>query len=369
MLVLLFLAVLFVAYANGANDNFKGVATLYGGGVAGYRTAITLATLATFAGSLASLVLAAALAKVFSGKGVVPDAVAAAPAFMLAVAFGAGLTVITATLTGLPVSTTHALTGGIVGAGAVFAGADLNLQKLGSSFLLPLLLGPLLSVALTAIAYGGLTRLRRALGVGKETCVCIGAGRFEPVAIGGGGALALAPPSVTVASATVCVEKYAGRMFGLPLQRVLDGAHAVSAATVSFARGLNDTPKIVGLLLVIEALDVRFGMLAVAAAMATGGLLNARKVAQTMSKRIAVMSDGQAFTANFVTGLLVIAASRFGLPVSTTHVSVGAISGVGLVNGTANARVLTGIVLSWVATLPMAAAFAAALALAAKAGG
>jgi PiT family inorganic phosphate transporter len=101
-------------------------------------------------------------------------------------------------------------------------------------------------------------------------------------------------------------------------------------------------------------------MLAVALAMAPGGLLNARKVAHTMSRRIATMSDGQAFTANAVTGLLVIAASRFGLPVSTTHVSVGAIGGVGLVNGSVNTGVLRNIVLSWVLTLPIAAAIAAA---------
>jgi PiT family inorganic phosphate transporter len=50
--------------------------------------------------------------------------------------------------------------------------------------------------------------------------------------------------------------------------------------------------------------------------------------------------------------------------VSTTHVSVGSIAGVGLVNGTANRSMLSGIVLSWVATLPIAAVLAALTALA-----
>ena len=50
--VLLLLITLFVAYANGANDNFKGVATLYGADVVDYRTAITLATITTFLCSL-----------------------------------------------------------------------------------------------------------------------------------------------------------------------------------------------------------------------------------------------------------------------------------------------------------------------------
>ena len=72
------------------------------------------------------------------------------------------------------------------------------------------------------------------------------------------------------------------------------------------------------------------------------------------------MNDGQAFTANLVTALLVILASRFGLPVSTTHVAVGAITGVGIVNRSAARRVLSSIVLAWVLTLPIAALASAA---------
>src|SRR5262249_19862260 len=99
-------------------------------------------------------------------------------------------------------------------------------------------------------------------------------------------------------------------------------------------------------------------------AMAIGGLLNARKVAQTMSRKISRMNDGQALTANLVTAFLVIVASRLGAPVSTTHVSVGAIAGVGIINGTANRSMITGILASWVATLPIAALLGAALAVA-----
>jgi inorganic phosphate transporter, PiT family len=74
-----------------------------------------------------------------------------------------------------------------------------------------------------------------------------------------------------------------------------------------------------------------------------------------MSKKISQMNDGQALTANLVTSLLVIGASRFGMPVSTTHVSVGAITGIGLVNGSADRSVLSAILMSWVLTLPVAA--------------
>ena len=75
-----------------------------------------------------------------------------------------------------------------------------------------------------------------------------------------------------------------------------------------------------------------------------------------MSKKIARMNDGQALTANAVTGFLVVVASRLGVPVSTTHVSVGAISGIGFVNGSATKGVIGGIFASWMLTLPIAAA-------------
>jgi len=112
VLVLLLLITLFVAYANGANDNFKGVATLYGANVADYKAAIALATITTFLGCFASVFFAEALIQAFSGRGLVPDAMAASPIFLLAVGTGAGATVILATLLGFPISTTHSFNGG-----------------------------------------------------------------------------------------------------------------------------------------------------------------------------------------------------------------------------------------------------------------
>src|SRR6266571_2046770 len=116
---LLFLATCFLAYSNGANDNFKGVASLFGSRTCNYRTAISWATITTFAGSITSIFLAQTLLKKFSAKSVMPDHFAGSEYFLLAVAIGAGLTVIVATLTGLPISTTHALTGAIIGCAGV----------------------------------------------------------------------------------------------------------------------------------------------------------------------------------------------------------------------------------------------------------
>ncbi len=365
---LLFLTTLFVAYANGANDNFKGVATLFGSDATTYKSAIALATVTTFAGSLCSVYFAEALMQGFSGKGLVPDMVAASPDFLLSVAAGAGGTVILATLLGLPISTTHALTGALAGTGLMAVGRQLDLAHLGSGFFGPLLLSPALAVLLTIPLYRALRALANRLGIKRESCICVGAQQFIPVQrLQYNAALhqytipATAPAGVDMIVGTQadCIEKYDGRLFGISGQALVNGLHYFSAAIVSFARGLNDTPKIVGLLLVVEALHIELGMLAIATAMALGGLLNARKVAVTMSKKIARMNDGQALTANIVTGLLVVTASRFGLPVSTTHVAVGAIGGIGLANGSADKGVIGGILASWLLTLPVAAAIGA----------
>src|SRR5687767_10882041 len=106
-----------LSFANGANDNFKGAATLYGSGVLSYRRALAWATLTTLGGSLFALVLAEGLVARFSGKGLVPPQVVSDPTFITTTGLGAALAVLLATWRGLPISTTHALTGALFGAG------------------------------------------------------------------------------------------------------------------------------------------------------------------------------------------------------------------------------------------------------------
>jgi PiT family inorganic phosphate transporter len=359
--ILIVLAVLFLAYSNGANDNFKGVATLFGSGTATYRRALVWATTTTLAGSLLALLLARGLVDTFKGKGLVPDAVTADPAFLLAVSLGAAWTVLLATWIGLPVSTTHALTGGLIGAGVLAAAGDVHFDALGRAFVLPLLFSPLVALVLTVVIYPLFRRARRAWGITSRSCVCVGTA-YEEVQPQPDGTLLLLRTGAVVQVGTVsaCVERYQGRMLGWEAGRVLDVLHYLSAGAVCFARGLNDTPKIVAMLLAGGALAPNLGLGLVAVVMAFGGVLNARRVADTMSRKITRMNPGQAFTANLVTALLVAGASRLGLPVSTTHVAVGSLFGIGVVNGTARVKIIFSILLAWVTTLPVGAALAAA---------
>jgi PiT family inorganic phosphate transporter len=78
-------------------------------------------------------------------------------------------------------------------------------------------------------------------------------------------------------------------------------------------------------------LELQSGIVLVAVVMAVGGLINARRVAETMSHKITEINRGQGFSANIATALMVISASQFGLPVSTTHVSVGSLFGIGII--------------------------------------
>ena len=373
LVTLLFFTTLFLAYWNGANDNFKGVATLYGSKTVSYRTAITIATLATFAGSICAIFLANGLVASFSGKGLVPQDIAGASNFLMAVGAGAAFTVLLATRTGFPVSTTHSLVGALIGSGLMAIGLDVNFQQLGNTFFIPLLISPFIAFALAGIFYWISTCLRREMKITKETCLCVGEPRqLVPITNQVNTQANDTCPSwkrtrttvepelsVTIAETSDCMEMYTDKVFGINLQKILDIAHGLSAITVSFARGLNDTPKIAGLFVAADTLDIRWGMIAIAMGMAIGGLLNARRVAETISNKITDLNHGQGFSANLVTGLLVIFASKFGVPVSTTHVSVGAIFGIGVVTGKRDASVIRNILLSWLITLPVAMIFSA----------
>lgn len=356
---LILAAVCFLAYSNGANDNCKGVASLYGSQTVSYKTALRWATVTTLLGSVASFFLASTLLGKFTGKGLVADSLAGSESFILAIAIGAAVTVIIATFTGFPVSTTHALTGAILGAGLIAVGGNVGIDALGRGFIIPLLLSPILAVAAGSLIYLGAHFTRRAWGVNCETCLCI-VQEFVPISVGPGSLAFMSSPTITIDQTAACVERYDGKLLGLSVQEVVDAGHFLSSGVVSFARGLNDTPKIMALLLVVELLDLRFGWTLVAASIAAGGLVSSRKVAETMSNKITTMNTGQAFTANLTTGILVVGASLIGIPVSTTHVSVGSLFGIGLITKQANLKVVSGILLSWIVTLPTAALFSAA---------
>lgn len=201
--------------------------------------------------------------------------------------------------------------------------------------------------------------MRLKTGITKEWCICLGK-ESRVVAMPQPCSVFSVQAAAGVISACVdeqsqCTQRYAGRFWGIGCQQAMDAAHFLSAGVVSFARGLNDTPKIAALIAMSPVLGAHWSLLAVAVAIALGGLLSASRVAETMAHKITGMNHGQGFSANLATGLLVTTASLFGLPVSTTHVSVGSLFGIGLTSRQADFRVVRNILLSWLITFPCAA--------------
>ena len=156
MLITLVVLVALLAFANGSNDNGKGVATLVGFGAAKPLPALVYATAATALGGAVSFFFAGGLLKGFSGgwlfdKGVVLD-----QSFYAAVLIGACGWVLLANKTGMPVSTTHAIIGALCGAGLVaFGGAKFQWSMLGQKFAVPLAVSPVLSLAVRVRRWRG----------------------------------------------------------------------------------------------------------------------------------------------------------------------------------------------------------------------
>ena len=151
--------------------------------------------------------------------------------------------------------------------------------------------------------------------------------------------------------------------------------HWLSSGTTSFARGLNDTPKIAAFLVLaialapeasaVHSLSGVWAVLAVSLAMGLGGLWGGYKILNVLSYRVASMEPGTGLVANTGTSLLVLAATPLGFPVSTTHVSVGALMGVRWAGDSrpGEGDALKLILIGWLITVPAAGMVSAVVSL------
>lgn len=338
--------VFLLALANGANDNFKGVATLWGTGRYRYGSVLAWGTLCTFAGALAAAALTSGLVSLFNGQRFLVGSVTPGASFFAAAALGAAATLLLATLVGAPVSTTHALMGSLLGAGLLAAGAGgVKWMALGTAFALPLLLSPLLAMGLTSAALPPLARW-----LGARNCICVT--QAAPVLLSVEGTAQAAGswlPALRVSHRDDC-----HRGDEISRWNTEELVHWSSAGLISFSRGLNDAPKIAALVLAASLWDSTTNYLLVATAMALGGLVAAAPVARTMSMGVTRIEPLPGLSANLVGALLVGVASPLGLPVSTTHVTMGGIFGLGVRRRRdTNWGLVRAILLAWVVTMPL----------------
>ena len=354
MIVILVLACLFVAFANGSNDVSKGIATLVGSGVSNYRAAILWGTAWTVVGALVAALLSQALVATFSGKGLLVNP-ETSHQFLLAVSCGAIGWLLIATRTGMPVSTTHSLAGSLVGTALMQAGsAGIIWPAVAKKVAVPLLLSPFLSLVLLLIL---LPLLRRFSRRADKYCLCVEASAPAMATANGMTFRESTPlPNVDVAQESKCGESVV-RM------SLVDTLHWLSAGTTSFFRGVNDAPKIIALGIAaaaVSGISQRAFYVLLAAAMGMGSYFAGRRVTETLAQKVVRLSPSNGFAANLVTSILVGLASRFALPVSTTHVSSGAIIGIGVSEGGGvRWKMVTEMILAWIVTLPASALIAA----------
>lgn len=342
--------VFMLAWSNGANDIAKGVATLVGNGTAGVRRAILWGTLWTLAGGLTAILWGTALMKTF-GNGYLSPNFRVDTLFIGAALAGASVWVLTATRLALPVSTTHALLGGIVGAALVAGGPEaLRTAAVTQKALLPLLLSPLIAIGLCALLLMVTRFVAARVPAWSPGCCDERDWRRNPY---------------------VCAPQP-----GTPdrlnrAERIWTALHWLSSGATSFARGLNDVPKIAAFLVLALTLypnltaiapsNGAWAISAVAIAMAGGCLWGGLRILNVLAYRVTPLDASSGLVANIGTSALVLLASPFGLPVSTTHVSAGSLMGVRWIRNVRpeHADALKMILFGWVVTLPVAAVIAA----------
>ncbi len=348
-LVLVFLAGAAIAFVNGANDVSKGIATLVGSGVTNFRRAIAWGTIWTGLGGLAAALVAKAMVQTF-GKGLLASGVYPTLAMAIAVISGAALWVGIATLRGLPVSTTHAIVGSVVGIAVIgFGPAGINWSALMWKIALPLLLSPAVALILTAVA----VRITKALAP-QSDCLCVEAA--QPLL----SANYPIPTAIPVVHLSTCTAAEHISVPGI----TFDHLHWLTSAGTSFSRGLNDTPKMVALIiggmLVADSWTLSpFLMFAViTAGILAGSWFAGRKVTGVLACKVIRMDHREGFLANLITAALVGPGAAFGLPMSTTHVASGALLGLNSRERKANLAVVRDMVFAWLVTLPVAALLA-----------
>ncbi|HSE83682.1 MAG TPA: inorganic phosphate transporter [Thermodesulfobacteriota bacterium] len=362
-----YLLVILLSFANGANDVSKGIATLVGSGITNYRRAIIWGTFWTMAGAIVAAFFALEVVKTFSAGGIVKSTPDFNEMFPISVTLGAFIWIIFASKTGLPVSTTHAITGAICGVGIAAVGfTGIAWPVLGKKIFLPLAFSP---VAALGISWLFFPIIRMASSRAQRYCVCLEV--REEVSyrgvLGSSGAITAASQVTPLPQATLmAAEKNVCReSFVSPIRlEVVDLFHWLSAGMTSFARGLNDAPKIAALAFGLVGLGVHqdstLYFVGIAVAMGIGSVISGLRVTETLTEKVTPMNPKEGFAANLTTSILVGIAARLGLPVSTTHISSGAIIAIGLKRGkeTVKWKVVFEMILAWIVTLPVSALIA-----------
>jgi PiT family inorganic phosphate transporter len=387
---------LYMAWGIGANDVANAMGTSVGSGSLTIRRAIIVAGLLEFCGAF----LAGGHVTDTVRKGILDTTeFAVRPEFlvygMLAALAAAATLLLGATWFGLPVSTTHSIVGAIVGFGSVALGLGaVNWAKVAqivASWVTSPVMGGVLAFLIFRLVQRTVLNRDDPMEAAKK------AGPFfvfavffiiglvtmfkglKHVGLDLDLTQAVLRAGAIAAVAAVVARLVLLRMKPQPpapngsrfrdVERVFAVLVIMTASSVAFAHGSNDVANAIGPLAAIinveQGLDLAgkapvapwmlvVGGIGIVVGLATLGY----RVIETIGKKITELTPSRAFAAELAAATTIVLASRLGIPVSTTHILVGSVLGVGLARGIGalDSRVIGRILLSWVLTLPIAAA-------------
>ncbi|MEE9587918.1 MAG: inorganic phosphate transporter [Hyphomicrobiaceae bacterium] len=393
---------LFMTWGIGANDVANALGTSVGSGAITVRTAIIIAAIFEFLGAA----FAGGHVTKTIRKGIIdPTPIADQPEIlvfgMLAALLAAAIWLMIASFKGWPVSTTHAIVGALVGFGIAGIGFQAvnwgTIGKIAASWIISPLLGGIIAFILVVSVQRLILRADKPI----ESAV-----KWVPAyAFLVGFVMALVtlfkglkhlkldlsvPMSFLLSAVFGLVVALVGRYLVkrvkidpsadqdfqfTNVERIFTPLMIFTACAMAFAHGSNDVANGIGPLAAVLALVKSGGDVAQASALpiwvlVLGGIgivlglvTYGYRVMQTIGKRITELTPSSGFCATMSAAATVVLASRTGMPVSTTHIAVGAVIGVGLARGFAalDLRVVGSIFVSWVVTLPVGGLLAAFL--------
>jgi len=391
----------FMTWGIGANDVANALGTSVGSGALTVKTAIIIAAIFEFAGAA----LAGGSVTRTIRKGIIdPSQIADRPELlifgMLAALLAAACWLALASFKGWPVSTTHTIVGAIVGFAVAGIGFDaVSWGKVGQ-IVASWVVSPVIGGGVAFLLMLSIQKLILQANKPFESAV-----RWAPfylflvgfvislvtifkglkhlnIDLNGYESAAVA---AIIGVITALIGKRAVRR--VSARRAMDDtAHLASvervfapmivftACAMAFAHGSNDVANGVGPLAAVygliqsggevtQKLAMPFWILALGGAGIVLGLVTyGYRVMRTIGTRITALTPTSGFCATVAAALTVVVASRTAMPVSTTHIAVGAVMGVGMARGIAalNLRVIGSIFASWVITLPAGGILAAA---------
>jgi len=318
LVAILGLAVVF-DYINGFHDTANAIATSVSTRALRPEQAIVLSAVANFVGALTGTAVAKTI-----GAGLVDETIvnAADPhqVYVAAALIGAIAWNLLTWRLGIPSSSSHALIGGLLGATIAATGLGaVKIDGVASKVLLPLVSSPILGLV---IGFGFMVLL---LNVFQH-----------------------AHPA--------------------PLNARFRRLQVVSASYMALSHGSNDAQKTMGVMTLalfsahlIPTFEVPVPIILVAAtAMSAGTAVGGWRIIKTMGQRVVKLDPIRGFAAETTAATVILGASHFGMPVSTTHIISTAIMGVGAVERLSAVRwgVAGNIVVAWILTIPAAAAVA-----------